>query len=60
MTITTILILAFFERPSSMTTNGTADPRYRGKPLDLPCGATEGIEVICLLIFLADAVIKVR
>ncbi|XP_072046369.1 two pore channel protein 2-like [Amphiura filiformis] len=58
LTITTILVLAFIEKPSSITTNGTADPRYRGDPINLPCGATETIELACLLIFLADAVIK--
>ncbi|XP_070581393.1 two pore channel protein 2-like [Ptychodera flava] len=58
VTITVILILAFFEEPSSITTGFTSDPRYRGDRLDPPCALTESIEVLCLSIFLTDVFIK--
>jgi two pore calcium channel protein 2 len=53
-----ILALAFIETPSSFTR--TADVRYRSLPWEPPCGLTEGVEALCLLVFLADVSVKVR
>lgn len=53
-----ILSLAFIETPSSFTS--TSDVRYRKAPWNPPCGLTEGIEVLCLLVFVADLSVKVR
>lgn len=57
-TIFLILFLAFIETPSSLTS--TADVRYRSAPWDPPCGLTESVEVLCLLVFAADVSVKVR
>ncbi|KAL6034666.1 hypothetical protein STEG23_033854, partial [Scotinomys teguina] len=51
-----ILTLAFVEFPSSFTR--TADVRYRSQPWQLPCGLTETIEALCMLVFLADLSVK--
>nr|XP_019611165.1 PREDICTED: two pore calcium channel protein 2 [Rhinolophus sinicus] len=51
-----ILSLAFIETPSSFTS--TSDVRYRTAPWNPPCGLTEGIEVFCLLVFVADLSVK--
>ncbi|XP_061176649.1 two pore channel protein 2-like isoform X3 [Saccostrea echinata] len=51
-----LLFLAFFEFPSSLT--WTSDIRNRGDRVDVPCGVTEGIELICLLFFVTDVIIK--
>ncbi|XP_013410591.1 two pore calcium channel protein 2 [Lingula anatina] len=53
-----VLILAFFEKPSSLTTNWTSDMRNTGQRLNPPCGLTEGIEIICLLLFVGDVILK--
>ena len=53
------LILAFFEFPTSMSI--TSDFRFKDIAWHLPqpaCGATEAIEIICLLVFLADCAIR--
>ncbi|XP_032138434.1 two pore calcium channel protein 2 isoform X6 [Sapajus apella] len=55
-TIFLILFLAFVETPSSLTR--TADVRYRAVPWELPCGLTESVEVLCLLVFVADLSVK--
>ena len=55
------LILAFFEYPTSMSV--TSDFRFRDIAWHLPqpaCGVTEVIEIICLLVFLADCVIRLK
>nr|XP_054774859.1 two pore channel protein 2-like [Lytechinus pictus] len=57
--IFTILFLAFFEPPSSLTTGNSSDPRYRGDRIHAPCGVTEGIEFVCLLIFFYDVCTKI-
>ena len=55
------LALAFFEKPSSLSI--TSDYRYRGtnkslsNPIEPPCGVTESIELITLLIFLVDYIV---
>ncbi|XP_053781364.1 two pore channel protein 2 isoform X2 [Desmodus rotundus] len=51
-----ILSLAFIETPSSLTS--TSDVRYRSKPWNPPCGLTESIEGLCLLVFAADLSVK--
>ncbi|XP_004393859.1 PREDICTED: two pore calcium channel protein 2 [Odobenus rosmarus divergens] len=56
VTIFLILFLAFIETPSSLTS--TADVRYRSAPWNPPCGLTESIEVLCLLVFVADVSVK--
>ncbi|XP_058382179.1 two pore channel protein 2 isoform X4 [Diceros bicornis minor] len=56
LTIFLILSLAFIETPSSLTS--TSDVRYRSAPWDPPCGLTEGVEVLCLLVFVADVTVK--
>ncbi|KAI4882750.1 hypothetical protein NFI96_030580, partial [Prochilodus magdalenae] len=55
-TIALILALAFVEKPSSLTY--TSDPRFRPAPWEPPCGLTEAIEIVCLLIFTADVAVK--
>uniref|UniRef100_A0A2K6DZI2 Two pore channel protein 2 n=1 Tax=Macaca nemestrina TaxID=9545 RepID=A0A2K6DZI2_MACNE len=55
-TIFLILFLAFIETPSSLTS--TADVRYRSAPWEPPCGLTESVEVLCLLVFAADLSVK--
>ena len=57
-TIFLILALAFVETPSSLTR--TSDVRYRPAPWEPPCGLTEGVEALCLLVFVADVSVKVR
>ncbi|XP_007466035.1 PREDICTED: two pore calcium channel protein 2 [Lipotes vexillifer] len=51
-----ILALAFIETPSSLTS--TSDVRYRPAPWEPPCGLTEGVEALCLLVFAADVSVK--
>ncbi|XP_051001715.1 two pore channel protein 2 [Acomys russatus] len=55
-TIFLILALAFVEVPSSFTR--TADVRYRSQPWQPPCGLTETIEALCMLVFLVDLSVK--
>uniref|UniRef100_A0A673FSJ4 Two pore calcium channel protein 2-like n=1 Tax=Sinocyclocheilus rhinocerous TaxID=307959 RepID=A0A673FSJ4_9TELE len=42
--------------PSSLTY--TSDIRFKPKPWEPPCGLTEGIEVVCLCIFILDFTVK--
>ncbi|KAJ0001572.1 hypothetical protein NQD34_001368 [Periophthalmus magnuspinnatus] len=56
LTIGVVLLLAFVERPSSLSLS--SDPRHRLAPWDPPCGLTEGIEMVCLLIFSLDLATK--
>ncbi|CAB1322759.1 unnamed protein product [Coregonus sp. 'balchen'] len=51
-----ILVLAFIERPSSLSV--TSDLRSKHTLWEPPCGLTEGIEIICLLIFTFDLIVK--
>ncbi|XP_040139919.2 two pore channel protein 2 isoform X2 [Ictidomys tridecemlineatus] len=55
-TIFCILALAFIETPCSLTKS--ADVRYRSLRWEPPCGLTEGIEGLCLLVFLTDVSVK--
>lgn len=56
LTIFLILALAFVETPSSLAS--TSDVRYRLAPWEPPCGLTEGLEALCLLVFTADVSVK--
>ena len=55
--ITILHILAFFEFPSSLS--WSSDIQSRGDRIHFPCGVTEAIEIICLILLIADAYIKV-
>ena len=54
-----ILILAFFETPSSLSISSdiSMSPSYLTK-YEFPCGVLETIDLFCLLLFFADACIK--
>ncbi|XP_041639550.1 two pore calcium channel protein 2 [Cheilinus undulatus] len=56
LTIAVVLLLAFVERPSSLSIS--SDPRYRSQPWEPPCGFTESIEMVCLVIFALDLAVK--
>lgn len=56
LTIAAVLLLAFVEQPSSLSLS--SDPRHRSPPWEPPCGLTEGIEMVCLLIFTLDLAVK--
>lgn len=56
--IAVLLLLAFVERPSSLSTS--SDPRLRSTHLNPPCGATESVELLCLIIFCLDLAVKVN
>ncbi|XP_037344376.2 two pore channel protein 2 [Pungitius pungitius] len=56
LTIAVVLLLAFVERPSSLSIS--SDPRHRSAPWEPPCGFTEGIEMVCLLVFCLDLAVK--
>lgn len=56
--IAAVLLLAFVERPSSLSVS--SDPRYRSVAWEPPCGFTESIEMICLIVFTLDLAIKVN
>lgn len=55
--IAVVLLLAFVERPSSLSIS--SDPRYRSVAWEPPCGFTESIEMICLVLFSLDLAVKV-
>lgn len=57
LTIAGVLLLAFVERPSSLSVS--SDPRHRSPPWEPPCGFTESIEMVCLIIFALDLTVKV-
>uniref|UniRef100_A0A8C2WAV1 Two pore segment channel 2 n=1 Tax=Cyclopterus lumpus TaxID=8103 RepID=A0A8C2WAV1_CYCLU len=50
------LLLAFVERPSSMSVS--SDPRIRLPPWEPPCGFTQSIEIVCLVVFALDLAVK--
>ncbi|XP_061819819.1 two pore channel protein 2 isoform X1 [Nerophis lumbriciformis] len=56
LTIAVVLLLAFVERPSSLSV--TSDSRYRLPSWEPPCGFTESIEIVCLIIFILDLAVK--
>ncbi|CAH1799883.1 unnamed protein product [Owenia fusiformis] len=51
-----IHILAFFETPSSLKMS--SDVRVPGERIKVPCGVTEGVEIVCLLFLTGDLVLK--
>ncbi|KAK5605034.1 Two pore calcium channel protein 2 [Crenichthys baileyi] len=54
--IAVVLLLAFVERPSSLSIS--SDPHHRSVPWEPPCGATECVEMLCLLVFCLDLAVK--
>uniref|UniRef100_A0A7N6FBJ9 Ion transport domain-containing protein n=1 Tax=Anabas testudineus TaxID=64144 RepID=A0A7N6FBJ9_ANATE len=56
LAIAMVLLLAFIERPSSLSVS--SDPRHRSASWEPPCGFTEGIEMVCLVIFSLDLAVK--
>lgn len=56
LTIAAVLLLAFVERPSSLSIS--SDPHHRTPPWQPPCGFTESIEMVCLVIFCLDLAVK--
>lgn len=58
LTIAVVLLLAFVERPSSLSVS--SDPRHRSPSWEPPCGLTESIEMVCLVIFSLDLAVKVK
>nr|XP_020510129.1 two pore calcium channel protein 2 [Labrus bergylta] len=56
LTIAVVLLLAFVERPSSLSIS--SDPRYRSQPWEPPCGFTESFELVCLIVFTLDLAVK--
>lgn len=58
LAIAVVLLLAFVERPSSLSIS--SDPRRHSPHWDPPCGVTESIELVCLLIFSLDLAVKVN
>ncbi|XP_063337249.1 two pore channel protein 2 [Pelmatolapia mariae] len=56
LTIAAVLLLAFVERPSSFSIS--SDPRHRSPAWQPPCGLTESIEMICLIILSVDVAVK--
>ncbi|XP_034437420.1 two pore calcium channel protein 2 isoform X1 [Hippoglossus hippoglossus] len=56
LTIAVLLLLAFVERPSSLSVS--SDPRYRSPAWEPPCGFTESFEMVCLIIFSLDLTVK--
>ncbi|PVD28777.1 hypothetical protein C0Q70_11372 [Pomacea canaliculata] len=54
--IFTLHILAFFEYPSSLSLS--SDVRLRQERVDVPCWLTSTIELLCLLLLLADNVTR--
>ena len=54
------LLLAFFEKPSSLTINSDYRDRSNKTNLDPPCGVTESIEFLCLVIFAIDALVQFK
>ncbi|KAM4743585.1 two pore channel protein 2 isoform 2-T2 [Anableps anableps] len=54
--IAVVLLLVFVERPSSLSIS--SDPHHRSVPWEPPCGATEIVEMLCLIIFCLDLAVK--
>lgn len=58
LTIAVVLLLAFVERPSSLSIS--SDLRRRSPHWEPQCGVTESIEMVCLIIFTLDLAVKVN
>ncbi|XP_015258612.1 PREDICTED: two pore calcium channel protein 2 [Cyprinodon variegatus] len=54
--IAVVLLLAFVERPSSLSVS--SDPHHRLVPYEPPCGATESVEMLCIIVFCFDLAVK--
>lgn len=54
------LLLAFFEKPSSLHWNSDYRDKSTKERVDPPCGITEGIEFLCLFIFTIDALVQFK
>jgi hypothetical protein len=58
--IAVILLLAFFETPSSLSvTSDITMPPDQLKRFQFPCTFIESIDMVCLIIFAVDAFVKV-
>ncbi|XP_053728783.1 two pore channel protein 2 [Synchiropus splendidus] len=56
LAIALVLLLAFVERPSSLSV--TSDLRRRSPAWQPPCGVTEVFELACLIVFSLDLAVK--
>ena len=56
--IIVVLVLAFFEYPTSLSVSSDFRFRNRNLTCEPPCGVTESIEVVCLLIFLLNWIVQ--
>ena len=54
------LLLAFFEKPSSLHLNSDYRDRHLKAKMTPPCGLTEGVECLCLLIFAIDVLVQFK
>ena len=54
------LLLAFFEKPSSLHLNSDYRNRHLKAKMNPPCGVTEGVEFLCLLIFTVDVLVQFK
>ncbi|KAI4889846.1 hypothetical protein NFI96_010481 [Prochilodus magdalenae] len=54
--IALLLSLALVETPSSLSV--TSDLRYKKPPVEPPCGVSEAVEMMCLLVLTLDLFIK--
>ena len=58
--IVVYLLLAFFEKPSSLHLNSDYRDRSRKADVDPPCGVTESIEFLCLFVFTLDVLVQFK
>lgn len=58
--IAVYLLLAFFEKPSSLHLNSDYRNRSKKADVDPPCGVTESIEFLCLFIFTFDVLVQFK
>ena len=56
--IFTNLCLAFLEPPSSLSWSSDPRPGFNNKRVHVPCGATESIELACLVFYVVDLGLK--
>ncbi|KAF6040345.1 TPCN2 [Bugula neritina] len=57
-TVFLIHILAFFERPSSITFNWSSDLTKVGHRWVAPCGLLQAVELLCLMVLLLEQLLK--
>ena len=58
--IAVYLMLAFFEKPSSLHWNSDYRNKSDKAQVDPPCGVTESIEFLCIFIFALDAMVQFK